>query len=995
MSSLVETTSQEEAPISAAHSIAGRRLNTHTLLKRPWGSYHFINFPSSRSSHSIYSQRRIRSPKIRTKTGFEHAITKPCFNAASIRQCLVQLPAHITAAQQVQPTPSPLLPPPPPTTTANYYTVHESESKDFEEFVSSLSKHEINHPQSTSQTDVDELVTMLQKNYVSDNLPVMENTHQNEDSLNNTPLVSFNFSFSEELQSHLPDIYKQTFKIPVHLPSSSSWTPEGTKLMYKATVTIPLDDTSTPYLNNPMNYKFSVSANVTRQQDTADPATHAVISTCVPELYSHSSNSINISSIPSPSSLPMETLTSPPTLFSIPQEDRQTLYSAPYPALSVTVESTAYQPPTAELNKDEKTGEDFTHLQHRRILPMPKPHRQRALKKMQQGQDSRIEPNTHHTTTTPVWHFQSTPMPVFGSNGTVPPPPPSLNSPVSSSIEQPSVQPIAQLPAQFSSLKLESNDKVTPWIYGQNTPSTKSTAYEPAETPQSLVEANTNYGEGTKKIKRSGVNEVFLGTESEERKDIRRKSKGKKVEADAMLSEQFPGGILNFSLDEKTKEKLKQVPMVGELAPPMKQSIGLTQVLQQTLYPVAHRPIARPTRLKDSKQAIVSTSSPFPLAFHSSLFSFPLTENTSLLTKAPIEQCMPGTFQPATSHPRPSIPSLQPMSFPKTSLPSLPTTASTTASTSTTTASTSTTYTSTSTGGLPKTTPSSTSFSPKLYSFGTCPSAQVQQQASSSPTHFYAPFSISEYTLQPPFLLKSAVERSTPCPTPPVLPHVPSPSPPSFTQQLPPQLPPPSHSTLPTPTKSKKSCAKKKKGKQTSSHTTDTPTLTTTKPIQGPPGTKKGKKLQPSSPFSPSSSPPSSSHHPLPTLQRLHRRKNREEHNGLLSDPYYDLSSEVSMVKSVNPDDWTCLFCQFEIFCNGIEAARRKGGYYRRRKERQRKGKEMAARLYSSEQETERGGGGYESQEAKKTASLEPLASLPGVLETMTLRPLRRTHPLV
>ncbi|KAI9499459.1 hypothetical protein BDB00DRAFT_1769 [Zychaea mexicana] len=46
-----------------------------------------------------------------------------------------------------------------------------------------------------------------------------------------------------------------------------------------------------------------------------------------------------------------------------------------------------------------------------------------------------------------------------------------------------------------------------------------------------------------------------------------------------------------------------------------------------------------------------------------------------------------------------------------------------------------------------------------------------------------------------------------------------------------------------------------------------------------------------------------------------------------------DLStSDLSMIKSDNPDEWICLFCQYEIFSSGLESAIRKRGGYRRRR---------------------------------------------------------------
>ena len=43
-------------------------------------------------------------------------------------------------------------------------------------------------------------------------------------------------------------------------------------------------------------------------------------------------------------------------------------------------------------------------------------------------------------------------------------------------------------------------------------------------------------------------------------------------------------------------------------------------------------------------------------------------------------------------------------------------------------------------------------------------------------------------------------------------------------------------------------------------------------------------------------------------------------------------ASDVSMIINGDQDEWICLFCQYEIFCSGLEAAIRKRGGYRRRR---------------------------------------------------------------
>ncbi|KAF7723782.1 hypothetical protein EC973_001695 [Apophysomyces ossiformis] len=75
--------------------------------------------------------------------------------------------------------------------------------------------------------------------------------------------------------------------------------------------------------------------------------------------------------------------------------------------------------------------------------------------------------------------------------------------------------------------------------------------------------------------------------------------------------------------------------------------------------------------------------------------------------------------------------------------------------------------------------------------------------------------------------------------------------------------------------------------------------------------------------------------------KKANRKKKDEDQDTI---PGGLLSSDVSLLQSADPYEWICLFCQYEIFCNGFEAARRKGGYHRRRRDRQRRLKEVEAR---------------------------------------------------
>ncbi|KAI9246754.1 hypothetical protein BDA99DRAFT_526856 [Phascolomyces articulosus] len=133
---------------------------------------------------------------------------------------------------------------------------------------------------------------------------------------------------------------------------------------------------------------------------------------------------------------------------------------------------------------------------------------------------------------------------------------------------------------------------------------------------------------------------------------------------------------------------------------------------------------------------------------------------------------------------------------------------------------------------------------------------------------------------------------------------------------------PPSLSTRPSNSTSGK---KKSKESQTPHHGySDKPTTTTTKSKSS--SSKRGKKSQ--------------------------RKKKTDEdhvstgnnHSNNNNKLHSNKSSDVAVVRSTDPDEWICVFCQYEIFCNGLETARRKGGYYRRRRERQRRLREMEAR---------------------------------------------------
>ncbi|KAG0169576.1 hypothetical protein DFQ28_011148 [Apophysomyces sp. BC1034] len=60
-----------------------------------------------------------------------------------------------------------------------------------------------------------------------------------------------------------------------------------------------------------------------------------------------------------------------------------------------------------------------------------------------------------------------------------------------------------------------------------------------------------------------------------------------------------------------------------------------------------------------------------------------------------------------------------------------------------------------------------------------------------------------------------------------------------------------------------------------------------------------------------------------------------------------DASTELGandIVQGIDSDEWVCLFCQYEIFCSGLNMAKRKGGYYKRERQRQRRLNELGSK---------------------------------------------------
>ncbi|CDH50935.1 predicted protein [Lichtheimia corymbifera JMRC:FSU:9682] len=179
-------------------------------------------------------------------------------------------------------------------------------------------------------------------------------------------------------------------------------------------------------------------------------------------------------------------------------------------------------------------------------------------------------------------------------------------------------------------------------------------------------------------------------------------------------------------------------------------------------------------------------------------------------------------------------------------------------------------------------------------------------------------------------VLRQAMTPVAPSITPPLPPPAP-PSASSTTKSTiasPPPPPPPHSSTLtqslPTVTARAKrnesisTATTKKKGKANDHHPNEPSKTIVDKPVTvSSANTKRGKKGS-----------------------RKKKVNDDDSHN----KSNQALVSDIALIRNPDPDEWICVFCQYEILCRGLEAARRKGGYYRRRRERRRRLREVEAR---------------------------------------------------
>ncbi|KAI8981652.1 hypothetical protein BDF20DRAFT_862438 [Mycotypha africana] len=81
-------------------------------------------------------------------------------------------------------------------------------------------------------------------------------------------------------------------------------------------------------------------------------------------------------------------------------------------------------------------------------------------------------------------------------------------------------------------------------------------------------------------------------------------------------------------------------------------------------------------------------------------------------------------------------------------------------------------------------------------------------------------------------------------------------------------------------------------------------------------------------------------------------KNNNNNHDDFMA-PGGFLSSDITLFDNPNPDEWVCLFCQYDILMYGYEAAKKKNGYYKRKRQREKKLKEAEMRKNNKDKEKE------------------------------------------
>ncbi|KAL0076525.1 hypothetical protein F4703DRAFT_1883910 [Phycomyces blakesleeanus] len=881
MSSLVETASQEDAPVSTAQTIPSHGSNSDIMPKRPWGGYSFVNFTSSKGTPAPHSQRRIRSPKMRSKSNTANQITTKSSTDAFTW-------AHL--AEHVD---------------KNAF----KEDQGIDEFVSFFSSQGLaNNSHSGSQPEMDDLVAMLKNHHVSDTGPTTETTGTLKDDhpTANIPLVSFNFNFNDRLQTNLDNAKAtkaahkvatkaahkvattaapDTQEIPAQLSNSNApLTPSTSSTTHQAGFGVPpTSNKLQPNVNMPSDYKFSFSANIPCQKDAVDlknyemPRTAVYIRPLTPG-NNHDKPLSDTDHAPHP----LSQMSFPKAPVLAQKDVSAENYRANEPGFAV---------------RERRTGSNdasFVHLQHRRILPMPKPsHKRRAIKKesifgtlpqltnastettkssasANTSVGSTFPPTTSSTPSTAATATTATNTTTTSTTGAAATATDSSTTPhVWQSKAQTNNTFGATCNTQNSTGQRENWDTNTAATFNGTNSSQNGFKYENIEAQQSVGPIDAIYREKTKKMKRSVANDLETKTNNaEERKDNRRKDRGRKAGEDDGESMHHAGGrfsdkIFDFSIDENTKEKWKKLPELEEIQL-SKRSIGLTEVLKQAKSPKATPRVVRPSKFRERNRID------------------PVRLPSDPISSVPLPLPLP-PLPPPPPPPPPPIPQQLSSKGKKSS-------------------------------NTPKKKKGKQTGPPNVVTKAQKSNVDLERKR---PVQ-HSKVSISSSSSSLPLPLPSSIK--------------------------------PNNSTL--------------MSAASSAGTSETIT-----------SGKKGKKAQ--------------------------RRKNQED-QGLSSG--YDLFSEVSVIRNINPDDWTCLFCQFEIFCNGIEVARRKGGFYRRRRERQRKLREVEAkrngeamvRLQSDDEDRIVGGINGDRDHSifpKKPLGPVPLTSIPtSTAEPGPTRHIRRNN---
>ncbi|KAI9027414.1 hypothetical protein CLU79DRAFT_739105 [Phycomyces nitens] len=512
-------------------SSLGHGLNSDIMPKRPWGGYSFVNFTSSRDTPAPHSQRRIRSPKMRSKSSIVNQTPKSPTDTFTW--------AH--PAEHVD---------------RNAF----KDNQGLDGYVPLSSQDLATSSSSENKLEMDDLVAMLKNHRVSEAGPT--GTIQDDRQTANIPLVSFNFSFND--RSHKidnPNILTTSLAQQTNtLPSTSSPT-------FQPGPAVPPAAKPQSGTNMPLDYKFSFSANIPCQQDALDLKSYEAPRTTVyiRPLAATANQTKSISStdhVPHPlSQIAFPTENHGPDGFVSGEKERKMMSS---------------------------NDPNLAHLQHRRILPMPKPsHKRRAVKKESLATSTQVPNN----------------------------PPPPETATFTKSVPSPTGPPVWEFKAQIndaivSTYNTKAIGQRENWgadptaIFSGTNNAQSGFQYEKLEPQQPTGSPDAVYREKTKKMKRSVANDSEIENDNDkDRKEAWRKDRGRKAGEDdsANLDGRFFERAFDFSIDEKTREKWNKLPENEEMAP-LRRSIGLTEVLKQTKAPKAMPAISQSSKTTENPQ---------------------------------------------------------------------------------------------------------------------------------------------------------------------------------------------------------------------------------------------------------------------------------------------------------------------------------------------------------------------------------------------------------